>query len=318
MGLDNIGPLDRSHLPVRGILEQSDATGWMASYALSMATIAGILHRLRQRPALDLVQKFLEHFAAIADALDTSGWDERDGMYYDRIVLTDGSVVPVRVRSMVAMIPTLAAVVNEEAIDQTLITDKTFADYLRRHRLGGTEEMAAAGILRGAPGKRRLLVGIAGLDRLQRLCHTLFDPNEFLSPHGLRSLSAVHRQHRYVPDVECVHAEIDYEPAESTTAMFGGNSNWRGPMWLPLNYLVATDRAPPSRSTRSPPICGSDWCRSSSSIATGGDRAWAGSNGCRPTRAGATTCCSSSTFTVTMGQAWERPIRPGGPDWWPM
>ena len=195
MGLDNIGPLDRSHLPVRGILEQSDATGWMASYALSMATIAGILHGLRQRPALDLVQKFLEHYAAISDALDTSGvWDERDGMFYDRIVLTDGSVVPVRVRSMVAMIPPLAAaVVNEEAIDQTLITDKTFADYLRRHRLGGTEEMAAAGILHGAPGKRRLLVGIAGLDRLQRLCHTLFDPDEFLSPHGLRSLSAVHR-----------------------------------------------------------------------------------------------------------------------------
>ena len=242
MGLDNIGPLDRSHLPVRGILEQSDATGWMAAYALSMATMAGILHGLRQRPALDLVQKFLEHFAAIADALETSGvWDERDGMYYDRIVLTDGSVVPVRVRSMVAMIPTLAAaVVNEEATDETLITDKRFAEYLRRHGLGGTEEMAAAGILRGDVGKRRLLVGVTGIDRLRRLCRTLFDPDEFLSPHGLRSLSAVHREHRYVLDVEGVHADIDYEPAESTTAMFGGNSNWRGPVWFPLNYLVAT------------------------------------------------------------------------------
>ena len=242
MGLDNIGPLDRSHLPVRGILEQSDATGWMAAYALSMATIAGILHGLRQRPALDLVQKFLEHFAAIADALETSGvWDERDRMYYDRIVLTDGSVVPVRVRSMVAMIPTLAAaVVTEEATDETLITDKRFAEYLRRHRLGGTEEMAAAGILRGDVGKRRLLVRVTGIDRLRRLCRTLFDPAEFLSPHGLRSLSAVHRDHRYVLDIAGVHAEIDYEPAESTTAMFGGNSNWRGPVWFPLNYLAAT------------------------------------------------------------------------------
>ncbi|HUL99467.1 MAG TPA: glucosidase [Mycobacterium sp.] len=242
MGLDNIGPLDRSHLPVRGILEQSDATGWMAAYALSMATMAGILHGLRQRPALDLVQKFLEHFAAIADALETSGvWDERDGMYYDRIVLTDGSVVPVRVRSMVAMIPTLAAaVVNEEATDETLITDKRFAEYLRRHGLGGTEEMAAAGILRGDVGKRRLLVGVTGIDRLRRLCRTLFDPDEFLSPHGLRSLSAVHREHRYVLDIAGVHADIDYEPAESTTAMFGGNSNWRGPVWFPLNYLAAT------------------------------------------------------------------------------
>ena len=242
MGLDNIGPLDRSHLPVRGILEQSDATGWMAAYALSMATIAGILHGVRQRPALDLVQKFLEHFAAISEALETSGvWDERDGMFYDRIVLTDGRVVPVRVRSMVAMIPPLAAgVVNEEAIDQTLITDKRFADYLRRQGLGDTAEMAAAGMLRGDPGKRRLLVGVTTIDRLRRLCHTLFDPDEFLSPHGLRSLSAVHRDHRYVLDLEGVHAEIDYEPAESTTSMFGGNSNWRGPVWFPLNYLVAS------------------------------------------------------------------------------
>ena len=242
MGLDNIGPLDRSHLPVHGILEQSDATGWMAAYALSMATIAAILHGVRQRPALDLVQKFLEHFAAISEALETSGvWDQRDGMFYDRIVLTDGNVVPVRVRSVVAMIPSLAAaVVNEEAIDQTLITDKRFADYLRRHDLGDTAEMTSAGILRGDPGKRRLLVGVVGLDRLRLLCQPLFDPNEFLSPHGLRSLSAVHRDHPYVLDIEGVHATIDYEPAESTTAMFGGNSNWRGPVWFPLNYLAAT------------------------------------------------------------------------------
>ncbi len=242
MGLDNIGPLDRSHLPVRGILEQSDATGWMAAYALSMATIAAILHGVRQRPALDLVQKFLEHFAAISEALETSGvWDERDGMFYDRIVLNDGTVVPMRVRSMVAMIPRLAAaMVNEEAIDQTLITDKRFADYLRRHGLGDTGEMIAAGILRGDVGQRRLLVGVIGLDRLRRLCQPLFDPGEFLSPHGLRSLSATHRDHPYVLDIEGVHAQIDYEPAESTTPMFGGNSNWRGPVWFPLNYLAAT------------------------------------------------------------------------------
>jgi hypothetical protein len=242
MGLDNIGPLDRSHLPVRGLLEQSDATGWMAAYALSMATIAAILHGVRQRPALDLVQKFLEHFAAISEALETSGvWDERDGMFYDRVTLTDGSVVPVRVRSMVAMIPGLAAAtINEEAIDQTLTTDKRFAEYLRRHGLGGTAEMTAAGIVRGDPGHRRLLVGVIGLDRLRRLCQPLFDPDEFLSPHGLRSLSAAHRDHPYVLDIEDIHATIDYEPAESTTAMFGGNSNWRGPVWFPLNYLAAT------------------------------------------------------------------------------
>jgi hypothetical protein len=242
MGLDNIGPLDRSHLPVHGLLEQSDATGWMAGYALSMATIAAILERSGHRPALDLVQKFLEHFAGISEALDAVGlWDDVDGFFYDRILLADGNAVPVRVRSMVAMIPLLAAaVVNEEVIDRTLVTDKMFAGYLRRHGLGGTKEMADAGILRGQPGQRRLLVGVTGLDRVRRLCRALFDPMEFLSPHGLRSLSAYHREHPYVLDVEGVRAGIDYEPAESTTAMFGGNSNWRGPVWFPLNYLVAT------------------------------------------------------------------------------
>jgi hypothetical protein len=242
MGLDNIGPLDRSHLPVHGLLEQSDATGWMAGYALSMATIAAILHGSGHRPALDLVQKFLEHFAGISEALEAVGlWDEEDGFFYDRILLADGNAVPVRVRSMVAMIPLLAAaVVNEEAIDRTLVTDKMFAGYLRRHGIGGTKEMVDAGILRGQPGHRRLLVGVTGLDRVWRLCRALFDPAEFLSPHGLRSLSAYHREHPYVLDVEGVRAGIDYEPAESTTAMFGGNSNWRGPVWFPLNYLVAT------------------------------------------------------------------------------
>ncbi|MBV9353850.1 MAG: glucosidase [Mycobacterium sp.] len=242
MGLDNIGPLDRSHLPVRGVLKQSDATGWMAGYALSMATIAAILHESGQRPALDLVLKFLEHFAGIANALETVGaWDERDGMFYDRIVLPDGEAVPVRVRSMVAMIPLLAvAVVSEQAIDESLVTGKGFAHYLRHHGLGGTEDMVAAGILRGTPGQRRLLVGVTDLGRVRRLWQTIFDPAEFLSPHGLRSLSAYHRDHPYVLDIDGVRAGIDYEPAESTTAMFGGNSNWRGPVWFPLNYLAAT------------------------------------------------------------------------------
>jgi hypothetical protein len=242
MGLDNIGPLDRSHLPVEGLLEQSDATGWMAAYALAMATIAAILVGSGHRPALDLVQKFLEHFAGIAEALDKEGlWDDRDGMFYDRILLPDGNAVPVRVRSMVAMIPPLAAaVVNEEAIARTFMTDKMFADHLRRHGLGGTKEMTDAGILRGEPGQRRLLVGVTDIEKVRRLCQSLFDPDEFLSQHGLRSLSAYHRDHPYLLDVEGVHAGIDYEPAESTTAMFGGNSNWRGPVWFPLNYLIAT------------------------------------------------------------------------------
>ena len=241
LGLDNIGPLNRSELPFEGILEQSDATGWMATYALSMAQIAAILHGTGYRPALDLVQKFVEHFALIADALDTVGvWDETDGMFYDRIVLPDGTVIPVRVHSMVAMIPLLATVViDEDVLEQSLVVGKRFADYLRRRGLADTEK-ADTEVLRLQDGQQRLLLGVIGLDRVRRMLGTLFDPAEFLSPHGLRSLSAYHRDHPYVLDVNGLLAGIDYEPAESTTGMFGGNSNWRGPVWFPLNYLVAS------------------------------------------------------------------------------
>ena len=115
LGLDNIGPLDRSHLPVGGILEQSDATGWMGAYAIALGAIASILNRSDQRPASDLVLKFLEHFAAIRDALTSQGlWDETDGLFYDRLITPSGDVVPVKVRSMVGIIPALAAVVVDE------------------------------------------------------------------------------------------------------------------------------------------------------------------------------------------------------------
>ncbi|CAN5659946.1 glucosidase [soil metagenome] len=242
LGLDNIGPLNRSELPFRGILEQSDATGWMATYALAMAQIAAVLHATKHRPALDLVQKFVEHFALIADALETVGvWDEEDGMFYDRILLPDGTVVPVRVHSMVAMIPLLAsAIIDEDVVEQSLVVGKRFANYLHRRGLAQAAAMQAAGVLQIEGGKRRLLLGVTGLERLRRMLGTLLDPAEFLSPHGLRSLSAYHREHPYVLEVGGWQAGIDYEPAESTTGMFGGNSNWRGPVWFPLNYLIAT------------------------------------------------------------------------------
>ncbi len=241
MGLDNIGPMNRSHLPIDGVLEQSDATGWMATYALWMAMIATILHVSGHRPALDLVQKFLEHFAAIAEALDTVGvWDEEDGLFYDRIVMPDGSAVPLRVRSIAAVIPLLAvAVVDDQALDLTLVTNKRFASYLRRQQGRREEGLHAGGILHGKEGQRQILVGVTSGDRVRRVCEKLLDPDEFLSAYGLRSLSAYHRDHPYTIEVQGVSAGIDYEPAESTTPMFGGNSNWRGPVWFPLNYLIA-------------------------------------------------------------------------------
>jgi hypothetical protein len=242
LGLDNIGPIDRSHLPVGGVLEQSDATGWMGFFSMAMASIALILHRSGQRPGEDLVLKFLEHFAAIRDALESRGlWDEADGMYYDRLVTPDGVAVPVKVRSIVAMIPALAVgVVDEQMLERSLVVGKQFASLLQDADMADPAKLAASGLLRGAPGDQRLLLTLAGMARLRPLLARLFDEAEFLSPHGLRALSAYHRDHPYEIDVEGYRATIDYEPAESTTPMFGGNSNWRGPVWFPVNYLVVS------------------------------------------------------------------------------
>ncbi len=235
LGLDNIGPIDRSHLPVGGKLQQSDATGWMAFYALAMAGIASILNRTEQRPTLDLVLKFLEHFAAIREAMENLGvWDETDGLYYDKLVTPDGTAVPVKVRSMVGIIPLLAAVVvDEAALERAEQVGKQFASFLDAGTLVGAE-----GALRGEPGNRRLLLGVVSPEHVMQLLTKLFDEDEFLSPYGLRAVSAYHRDHPYELVVEGVRATIDYEPAESTTSMFGGNSNWRGPLWFPLNYLL--------------------------------------------------------------------------------
>jgi len=235
LGLDNIGPIDRSHLPVGGILEQADATGWMAFYALSMATIAQILHHTGLRPGTDLMLKFVEHFAAIKQALDERGlWDEADGLYYDRLITPSGDRVEVRVRSMVAMLPALAlSVVGQETVDLAQVVGKRFATLL-----AGADRDDAAGLLHSVHGNRTLLLTLTGPDRLRRLLRVLLDESEFLSPHGLRALSAWHRDHPYTIDVEGYRASIDYEPAESTTPLFGGNSNWRGPVWFPVNYLV--------------------------------------------------------------------------------
>jgi hypothetical protein len=240
LGLDNIGPIDRSHLPVGGVLEQADATGWMAFYAMAMMSIAEILHRASHRPGNDLVLKFLEHFAAIKHALDDRGlWDEADGLYYDRLITPSGDAVAVKVRSFVAILPALAmSVVGQETVDLAMVVGKRFAGLLADSGLDGVGQLAGRGLLEGAPGQQRLLLTLTGPDRLRRLLSVLLDESEFLSPHGLRALSAVHRDRPYTISVEGFTAGIDYEPAESTTALFGGNSNWRGPVWFPVNYLV--------------------------------------------------------------------------------
>jgi hypothetical protein len=140
---------------------------------------------------------------------------------------------------MVGVIPMLsAAVIDEGWVSQSLTVGKQFAGLLRRHGLDNPDALGDQGLVRGAPGHRHLLLSVVGIDRLEKLFGRLFDTGDFLSPHGLRALSAYHRDHPYVLEVEGVTATVDYEPAESTTGMFGGNSNWRGPVWFPLNYLV--------------------------------------------------------------------------------
>jgi hypothetical protein len=238
LGLDNIGPIDRSHLPPGYSLEQSDATGWMASYALGMAAIASILTR-HGRPATDLVLKFLEHFALISDAFREQGlWNDEDGFYYDQLRRPDGTVVPVRVRSMVGILPLTAfAVIDEPVLQRAEAVGKRVSRMVGRRQVG-LDRHAAEGHLVGEPGERRLLLGVVEVEHLLRLLARLFDEDAFLSPHGLRAVSRWHLEHPYHLDIEGMDATIDYEPAESTTAMFGGNSNWRGPVWFPVNYLV--------------------------------------------------------------------------------
>ncbi len=240
LGLDNIGPIDRSHLTPGTTLKQSDATGWMAFYSLGMATIAYALDNSGTGPTADLLIKFVEHFAAIRQAIDNEGmWDETDGRFYDRLVLPDGSTVPVEVRSMVSIIPVLAAgVVDSWILEQAAELGKQFSQLLERVDLHDPGSLSRLGLVEGGPGNQRLLLGIVGPDRLKRILTRLFDEHEFLSPYGLRSLSAYHRDHPYELTVEGSQSTIDYEPGESTTPMFGGNSNWRGPIWFPLNCLV--------------------------------------------------------------------------------
>jgi hypothetical protein len=236
LGLDNISPLDRSTLPVEGTLEQSDATAWMAAYSLDMFRIAVAL--AREWPHYqDLALKFLHHFALIASSMQSSGlWEEASaGFYYDRLVTPSGYAIPIRVRSMVGILPLIASAVVPAATAAELpLLTHAAQRFVREHQ----DLLQFTGI--GNPGTpdEVTLLSMVPKDRLQRILQTVFDEGEFLSPHGLRSLSKLHEAMPVTIDVEGVRGSIRYEPAESSSAMFGGNSNWRGPVWFPVNYLL--------------------------------------------------------------------------------
>jgi len=240
LGLDNIGVFDRSKpLPTGGHIEQSDGTSWMGMYCLNMLAIA--LELARDNPAYeDVASKFFEHFVYICDAMNNLGgenielWDRQDGFFYDVLSLPNGQRKPLRVRSMVGLIPLFAVeTLDPELIDKLPGFKRRLQWFIEnRPEMGEHIETEATD-----DGPRRFL-SLVNRDRLKRVLHYMLDENEFFSPYGVRALSRYHADHPYKIGVNGTEYRVDYEPAESTTGLFGGNSNWRGPIWFPVNFLL--------------------------------------------------------------------------------
>lgn len=243
LGLDNISVFDRSApLPTGGHIDQSDGTSWMAFYCLVMLKIA--LELAKENPVYqDSASKFFEHFLRIARAMTAeyrgglSLWDEQDGFFYDALHLPDGKVVPLKVRSLVGLMPLLAV----ETLEPDLM--EAMPDFTRRlnwffaNRIYLRDQGDLACVRSPGEESRRLL-SIVNRERLVKILQYMLDESEFLSPHGIRSISKYHRANPYVFVVNGQAHAINYQPAESTGGLFGGNSNWRGPIWFPINYLL--------------------------------------------------------------------------------
>jgi len=236
LGLDNIGVFDRSQpLPTGGHLEQADGTAWMAFYCATMLSMA--LELAASDPVYeDVASKFFEHFVAIADAMNTLGgtglWDEVDGFYYDQLHVDDHQV-PLRLRSLVGVIPLFAC---ENLDDDTICSLPSFSKRLDWFLENRPELGRQIAYMQKDAAHHRLLA-IPSKERLERALRYVLDENEFLSPHGLRSVSKFHEARPYALEADGTRWTVMYEPGESTTRLFGGNSNWRGPIWFPINFL---------------------------------------------------------------------------------
>ena len=245
LGLDNIGVFDRGQpIPGGGQLRQADGTAWMAFYANTMLAMALELARHPdgsvQTAYEDMASKFFEHFVQIVDAMNRAGhrglWDERDGLYYDQIDYGTHSE-PLRIRSLVGLLPLIAVEVLDRAVIDRLPGFKKRYTWFLRHRpdlarhLGNVADD-------GAFGHGKTLLAVPSREQLVRVLQVLFDEAEFLSPHGLRGVSKFHEQNPFVFRADGRELRLDYMPAESNTYLFGGNSNWRGPVWFPINYLL--------------------------------------------------------------------------------
>jgi hypothetical protein len=241
LGLDNISIFDRSSpLPTGGHLEQADGTAWMALFSQNMAELAVEL-AAHDPTYQDMVVKFSEHFLFIAAAMNRPGaesmWDEEDGFYYDLLRLPDGSSTRLKVRSMVGLLPLCATTVTEQwQRDRIPDAVAQIAERVNRIReLRDTIHPTGKGHLGVA---ERGIMALVNPDRLRRILTKMLDENEFLGPHGIRALSKFHERHPYIFHVNGQEYRVDYLPAESDSGMFGGNSNWRGPVWLPVNVLI--------------------------------------------------------------------------------
>jgi hypothetical protein len=241
LGLDNIGVFDRSApLPTGGYLEQADGTAWMALFTQNMLELAVDL-AAEDRVYEDMVYKFVEHFLYIAAAMNKPGrdgmWDEEDGFYYDLLRLPDGTSTRLKVRSMVGLLPICAATVIEKW-QRDLVPQAAAAIQARATQMPELlESIHATG--QGHQGVAdRGIIALVNQDRLRRILTRMLDEEEFLSPFGIRALSKFHERHPYVFHVHGQEYRVDYLPAESNTGMFGGNSNWRGPIWMPVNVIL--------------------------------------------------------------------------------
>jgi Mannosylglycerate hydrolase MGH1-like glycoside hydrolase domain len=240
LGLDNIGVFDRSRpLPSGHQLQQADGTAWMAFYCSTMLSMA--LELAREDPTYaDMASKFFEHFVAIVDAMNELGgtglWDEADGFYYDRLSI-DGHVVPMPIRSLVGLLPLCAVEVLDQRTIDGLPGFKKRLDWFLANRPDLARHITCMEASSHHGGQQRLLA-IPSHDRLERVLRYMLDEREFLSPFGIRSVSRIHESHPFILRFNSDEHRLDYSPGESTTALFGGNSNWRGPIWLPLNYLL--------------------------------------------------------------------------------
>ncbi len=239
LGLDNIGVFDRSApLPGGGFLNQSDGTSWMGIYTLNMLAIA-IELAIHNPIYEDIATKFFEHFLYIADAINRLGghglWDDEDGFYYDMLMCDDGRAIPMKVYSAVGILPLLAVQIVEPEELEALPSFKRRLEWFIEKRPNLSQNVAS--MTEPGVGKRRLL---SIVDRHQglRILQKLLDESAFLSPYGVRSVSRYHAEHPFVLNLDGREYRVDYEPGQSTSGVFGGNSNWRGPIWFPLNFLL--------------------------------------------------------------------------------